>query len=602
MTHPHAARKTSGTRSVLALLLGVASLVAAGVTLPSRAEAVASGWQVTGPGSTLVSSGGASSPAFRYETKSEGKWTFLTTAVRTEQVTLPWAWSGDHGTQKRTRYLSVVIDRNGDRAFEFERKLEGSETQTATGPTSFKLAGTTQLEVRAGDSYGFRVTGSNRDSAGAVRGTLLLPAAPTVTVPAQPVTATATDGSGAVVGFAASVSATDEADGTLPVSCTPASGSRFAIGDTQVVCSATSSSQQTTSRPFVVRVYPGQTNVVWPKAELMGGTDQRTGTLHSLDQALWYRFPVQPDGNVEVGLTGLTADYDLTVFGDIGAAFDEALTPDDLNQLTAEFAADAYSPSAFSPSAFSPSAFSPSAFSPSAFSPSAFSPSAFSPSAFSPSAFSPSAFSPSAFSPSAFSPSAFSPAVSLPSAFSPSAFSPSAFSEAELRDAFSSAQLRTLIAVSARDGLADEHVRVNTWSATGFFYVRVQGRNGASSPDAFTLRTASTGGACSAPLQDFSSVETFRGVPGGARTVILTDSARMSGAPLAALSAFAGRPEIGGVVIDAATIPRLRSLNEQADRLDGVPLRQEPGRPGAARDRQQPPRRERPAAVRRHRR
>src|SRR5690606_12319480 len=112
------------------------------------------------------------------------------------------------------------------------------------------------------------------------------------------------------------------------------------------------------------------------------------GTIRTTDQALWYRFPVTPDSVVEVSLSNLAANYDLTLFGDIGAAFNEALSVRDLNQLTAEFAADAYSPSAFSPSAFSPSAFSPSAFSPSAFSPSAFSPSAFSPSAFSPSAFS----------------------------------------------------------------------------------------------------------------------------------------------------------------------------------------------------------------------
>ena len=136
-------------------------------------------------------------------------------------------------------------------------------------------------------------------------------------------------------------------------------------------------------------------------------------------------------------------------------------------QLSAEFAPSAFRPSAFSPSAFSPSAFSPRAFSPSAFSPSAFSPSVFSPSVFSPSAFSPSAFSPSVFSPSAFSPSAFSPSAFSPSAFSPSVFSPTAFSPEEFAQAFSSAQTRSLIAVSATPGTANEIVVADTWSNTG---------------------------------------------------------------------------------------------------------------------------------------
>ena len=68
-----------------------------------------------------------------------------------------------------------------------------------------------------------------------------------------------------------------------------------------------------------------------------------------------------------------------------------------------------------------------------------------------------------------------------PSVFSPSVFSPSVFSDGQ---AYESAQVRSLIAVSANDGNADEHITVDTWNNTGNFYVRVAGRNGAYSPAA----------------------------------------------------------------------------------------------------------------------
>ena len=44
--------------------------------------------------------------------------------------------------------------------------------------------------------------------------------------------------------------------------------------------------------------------------------------------------------------------------------------------------------------------------------------------------------------------------------------------------------MRSLLAVSANDGTAGEHLSVDTWNNTGEFYVRVAGRNGAHSPGA----------------------------------------------------------------------------------------------------------------------
>jgi CSLREA domain-containing protein len=140
-------------------------------------------------------------------------------------------------------------------------------------------------------------------------------------------------------------------------------------------------------------------NDSWPTAlELsLAGDPLSTVYQQHIDQpgqSRWYRFDVQPQSRLVVTLTNLPANYDLTVYRDIAAAFKDVTTPDDLERLGAEFAPDAFSPDAFSPDAFSPDAFSPDAFSPDAFSPDAFSPDAFSPDAFSPDAFSPDAFSP----------------------------------------------------------------------------------------------------------------------------------------------------------------------------------------------------------------
>ena len=334
-------------------------------------------------------------------------------------------------------------------------------------------------------------------------------------------------------------------------------------------------------------IVAGLGNDSWPRAlPLSPGGSPLSAThqqiLDTFGQSLWYKFSVEPGSQLIVTLTGLPVNYDLTVYKDIAAAYDQLTGTEDLERLSAEFAPSAFSPSAFSPSAFSPSAFSPSAFSPSAFSPSAFSPSAFSPSAFSPSAFSPSAFSPSAFSPSAFSPSAFSPDAWSPSAFSPSAFSPSAFSPSAFSpsafspsafspSAFSAAQMQSLIGVSAFNGTAGEGLVLNSWNNTGNFYVRVRGREGAFSLDGqFNLGIVVHAGQCG--TVDASLAQTNH-VPaaGSFTTVILTDSSRIEGTVaeisslMSKLDELAARSEVRGVVVDLASDSAISTANAQAD-------------------------------------
>ncbi len=276
------------------------------------------------------------------------------------------------------------------------------------------------------------------------------------------------------------------------------------------------------------------------------------GTLTQPGEVRWYKFPIQPDSQVQVDLSNLDQNFDLTMFRDIGQAFTTLTTTQDLTKLSAQFAGDAYSPSIYSPSIYSPSIYSPSIYSPSIYSPSIYSPSIYSPSIYSPSIYSPSIYSPSIYSPSIYSPSIYSPSIYSPSD--------------TFLSAFSSAQTRSLIGVSARENAQSESIRSATWNNTGEFYVRVQGRNGAFSATPFHLGLSTAGGPCSAvTLDSFSSLSTIAGTPGAAQTVILTDGSRLTqstglGAKLQELALGTG-----GVVVDVSLSPRINALNAQAD-------------------------------------
>jgi len=310
-------------------------------------------------------------------------------------------------------------------------------------------------------------------------------------------------------------------------------------------------------------------NDSWPKAFPIDATLNASDLIDLPGKARWYRFAVTPGQRIQVSLTNLPADYDLAVFKDISQAFLSQFDPakagvNDLLKLSAE-----YAPSIFSPSIFSPSIFSPDAYAPSIFSPSIFSPSIFSPSIFSPSIFSTSIFTPSIFSPSIFSPSIFSPSI-----FSPSIFSPSIFSSTDIAKAFSTAQSRTIIAVSATPGTASEFTVVNTWNSTGNFYVRVIGRNGAfNTTTPFVLNVVKGPTTCTG-VTDLAISSRSRVPAAGLSTVILTDSSVVAlddplllpggGTLRDRLNALAGVPQFPGVTIDVAGDARVTALKAQA--------------------------------------
>jgi len=382
------------------------------------------------------------------------------------------------------------------------------------------------------------------------------------------------------------------ASGALPAGKTPAplvgvttADGYFKASIPNVTGFVTIGLTQPNATPQSTCLYASHLNDAWPRAWRVTGASA-DDYVDAPGLSRWFKFTVLPGQRITVrlspssGLPALPGDYDIAVFKDIMAAFQEDLralqsTSVNLTKLSAE-----YAPSVFSPSVFSPSVFSPSVFSPDAYSPSVFSPSVFSPSVFSPSVFSPSVFSPSVFSPSVFSPSVFSPSV-----FSPSVFSPSVFSATELAQAFSSAQTRSIIGVSATPGTGDEIVIVNTWNNVGDFYVRVAGRSGAYSTAApFTVSVAKEGNNCSAI--NTLPVSVPAATAGGYGTVILTDSTNVelgtlyNGQTLAKwMESLAADARTNGIIVDigaassagprwaqlnADVYNRLRALKQQA--------------------------------------
>jgi hypothetical protein len=125
------------------------------------------------------------------------------------------------------------------------------------------------------------VTCTAKDSAGnAVSGSLVVvvrdQAAPRITLPSGTVAANATGPKGGVATW--NVSAVDNVDGPLPVSCDRASGDIFAIGDTQVTCSARDRAGNLANGSFTVAVRDrAAPHLTVPTDTVVAAADDRHG-------------------------------------------------------------------------------------------------------------------------------------------------------------------------------------------------------------------------------------------------------------------------------------------------------------------------------------
>ncbi|HUK45575.1 MAG TPA: hypothetical protein VLV28_09785 [Gaiellaceae bacterium] len=169
----------------------------------------------------------------------------------------------------------------------------------------------------------------------------------------------------------------------------------------------------------------------------------------------------------------------------------------------------------------------------------------------------------------------FAPSSFAPSSFAPSSFAPSSFASfTDTNGTYEAAQATSLVAYSAADGTADEHIVASSWNNSGSFYIRVTGRNGAYVPGVpFTLSVHEDQSSCANIAPSGAQLLTTP-VPTGVKTLILADFERMPADGLSTmeskLQAFAALPQVGGAIVDVgAASPQVQALFAQADANPG---------------------------------
>ncbi len=141
-------------------------------------------------------------------------------------------------------------------------------------------------------------------------------------------------------------------------------------------------------------------------------------------------------------------------------------------------------------------------------------------------------------------------------------------------DAYATATLRSMVAISMKPGATIHTIEQDTYDYLGDMYVRVVGPYDLSNP--FTLEVDISGGVCSGIALVPGGLDVINGSAPGAGTLaslILADSGRMEGtageisAAMTKLQTLATRPEVDGVVIDLADAQyeRVDWANTQAD-------------------------------------
>ena len=331
----------------------------------------------------------------------------------------------------------------------------------------------------------------------------------------------------------------------------------------------------------------GPDNTVWPKASDLtfdgGGNASTTGYIEASDKSRWYRFPIAPNGKVDISLSGpnggaLPANYDLVLSSDIKAKYlSQTGKPATLGSLTdqaAETPNDAINSSQFSTSALEPTTIDPSLNKPqsagSAYFGSAYFGSAYFGSAYFGSAYFGSAYFGSAYFGSAYFGSAYFGSAYFGSAYFGSAYFGSAYFGSAYFDpqVFSSAQATSVIGLSANASTTSEHLSVDTWNNTGYLYARVVGPGGARSSTPFTLTIKDNGSACAGVGAPSTPVPVTADA-GDYDTLILTDTRRIAPTVMSSLNALATDPTVKGKVVDVDGFQQIRDLNAQADGKKG---------------------------------
>jgi hypothetical protein len=132
-------------------------------------------WSGAGTGTTMVTADGTTSdPVFDYSVNGRsGSWTFSNTAKTARVQPITWRYKGYHAWNQVTVKIEQFVIHAGQ---EYAKTLRGAgPVDCCAAPSGgFDYTYTTKFNLRAGDVYGFRMSGSNFDSDQRLIGTLSL--------------------------------------------------------------------------------------------------------------------------------------------------------------------------------------------------------------------------------------------------------------------------------------------------------------------------------------------------------------------------------------------------------------------------------------------
>jgi hypothetical protein len=169
-------------RFLVALLASLAAGLGLSIPLALAAPASAAPgdpvWAAAGTGTVhTVSDGTASAAQMTYDAEGTftGSWTFTATATTNGTVTVPWSWQGLHAWFEVTTHLEAFDTQSG-----YSKVLvNDGPVDCCTAPSNgFVYGGVQTFDVSAGDTFGFRFSGSNLDFNDFLRGTFTLSTKP----------------------------------------------------------------------------------------------------------------------------------------------------------------------------------------------------------------------------------------------------------------------------------------------------------------------------------------------------------------------------------------------------------------------------------------
>ena len=217
-------------------------------------------------------------------------------------------------------------------------------------------------------------------------------------------------------------------------------------------------------------------------------------------RARWYRFPIFPNQRVTISLSGLSADYELAVFKDIGAEFESQLDARDSGRPEAVVGgvrAERVQPVGLQSLGLQPERLQPRCICAERVQPIGVQPERVLAIGLQPIGLQPERVLAIGLQPIGVQPERVL-AIGLQSiGLQPIGLQPQRVQRRRCREGLLERADRSLIGVSATPGTGDETVVVNSWNETGEFYVRVAGRGGAFDPsNLFTLTVTPAGSEC----------------------------------------------------------------------------------------------------------